>query len=289
MSIFTVHAGHAAPGKKFTGAVGYCSESYVDRQIKDSVIKWMRHYSALVADCTVDSGLSQSNIITKIKKNINGISKTTANISIHLNASKKSSKDGKTKGVECCVYDTNTADAVIAERICKRLSALGFTNRGVKKRTDLGVLKGIKNGGANILIEVFFCDDEDDFLLYSKLGADAIGKTIAEAILDRKEKEVVPAKDGYTWMGIDYSPVFDAAYYLNTNADVQKAYPSDAVKAFEHFCMFGMKEGRQGCKDFNPRIYMERYPDLKAAFGANIPAYYKHYCTNGKKEGRTAI
>ena len=288
MTKITVHAGHAAPGHKYTGAVGYCSESYVARQIKDSVIKWSRHYSAMAVDCTVDSGISQSNIISKIKKNINACPDATANVSIHLNACKKSSKDGKTKGVECCVYDLNSPAGVMATRICNRLNALGFTNRGVKKRTNLGVLKGIKNGGANVLIEVFFCDDEDDFLLYSKLGADAIGKVIAEAILDKNPK-TVPTTGAYTWGGVDYSPVFDAAYYMDTNSDVKDNAQGDPVKAFEHFCAFGMREGRQGCKNFNLRIYMERYPDLKDTFGSNWPAYYKHYCTYGIREGRSAI
>lgn len=289
MTKITVHAGHAAPGNKYIGAVGYCSESYVDRQIKDSVIKWLRHYSATAVDCTVDSGISQSNIISKIKKNINACPNATANVSIHLNAHKKSSKDGKTKGVECCVYDLDSPAGVMATRICNRLNALGFTNRGVKKRTNLGVLKGIKNGGANILIEVFFCDDEDDFLLYSKLGADAIGKVIAEAILDKSPK-TIPSIGTYTWGGVDYSPVFDAAYYLDTgDANLKKACLGNPNKAFEHFCVFGMREGRQANKEFNPRIYMERYPDLKDTFGSNLPAYYKHYCMLGKQEGRTAI
>ena len=56
---FTVHAGHAAKGHLFTGAVGYCEESVVDRYIKDSVIKWLKVDGHLVSDCTVDKGLSQ--------------------------------------------------------------------------------------------------------------------------------------------------------------------------------------------------------------------------------------
>ena len=184
MAIYTVHGGHAAHGKKCCGAVGYCSESLVDRDICNSVIGWLQKAGHVAYNCTVDSGISQSNIISKIKKNINSHSGATCNISIHLNAATdKSAADGKVKGSEVLVYSTNTKDAVIANRICLELKVLGFTNRGVKSRTDLGILKGITNGGANVLVECFFCDDQDDYNLFKKVGVDAIGKAIAMGVL----------------------------------------------------------------------------------------------------------
>ena len=185
MAVYTVHAGHAKQGNKYSGAVGYCAESVVDRQIAKEVIKYLQKEGHVVYDCTVDSGFSQSNIITKIKKNINAVKGSTANISIHLNAASKSKANGKVKGCECLVYSILNRDAVMGKRITEELKALGFTNRGVKPRTDLGVLKGITNGGMNILVEVFFCDDEDDYKLYNKVGAEAIGKAIAQGILGK--------------------------------------------------------------------------------------------------------
>lgn len=183
MAKYTVHGGHAAHGNKNCGAVGYCSESLVDRQIKDAVIKYLKLDGHLIKDCTVDSGLTASSIVTAIKKLINGEQNVTANTSIHLNAWDKTNKDGKTKGVECCVYSSTGTSADIGNRICQNIAKFGFTNRGNKVRTNLGVLKGIKNGGANVLVECFFCDDEDDYILYTKLGADTIGKAIAEGIV----------------------------------------------------------------------------------------------------------
>ena len=185
MALYTVHGGHAAHGNKYCGAVGYCSESLVDRAICKSVIKHLQNAGHTAVDCSVDSGISQSNIISKIKKNINSYQGARANISIHLNASSKSKADGKVKGCETLVYATSTTAEVLAIKVCLQLKALGFTNRGVKVRTDLGILKGITNGGANILIECFFCDDEDDFNLYSKVGVDAIGKAIADGVLGK--------------------------------------------------------------------------------------------------------
>jgi N-acetylmuramoyl-L-alanine amidase len=185
MAIYTVHGGHAKHGNKFCGAVGYCSESLVDRQIAAAFAKYMTAEGHTVYDCSVDSGISQGNIISKIKKLINSVKGATANVSIHLNAVSKSKADGKVKGCEVLIYSTNTPAEVYAIKVGLQLKALGFTNRGVKVRKNLGILKGITNGGANILVECFFCDDEDDYKLYNKLGADAIGKAIAEGVLGK--------------------------------------------------------------------------------------------------------
>jgi len=182
---YNIHGGHAKHGNRFSGAVGFCYESYEDRLIKDSVIKFLRQAGATAYDCTIDSGTSASNIIAKIKAKVNE-HRADVNLSIHLNAIQKVNADGKTKGVECLVYSQTEPQLSIAKRICSNIAALGFTNRGVKTRTDLGVLKGTTNGGVNILVECFFCDDEDDFNQYKKVGVDAFGKAIAEGLLGKK-------------------------------------------------------------------------------------------------------
>lgn len=187
MAIYTVHAGHAAAGKSFCGAVGLCQESIVDRLIKDSVIKYLKQAGHTVYDCTVDSGTSQSNIISQIKAKINSHSGVTCNVSIHLNAS-----NGQGYGTETLVYANSGAAGTIAGRVNNKIVELGFRNRGVKVRTDLGVLKGITNGGANILVETFFCDNSTDYNLYCKIGADAFGKAIAEGILGAKISTPAP-------------------------------------------------------------------------------------------------
>ena len=62
------------------------------------------------------------------------------------------------------------------------MAALGFTNRGVKTSTSLYVLKNTKSPA--LLIEVCFVDDKDDCNLYKKVGADKIGKAIAEGLVN---------------------------------------------------------------------------------------------------------
>lgn len=283
MALYTVHGGHAKQGNKYCGAAGYCNESTVDRLIKDAVIKWLEVDGNVAYDCTVDAGLSQSNIISKIKKNINSYKNAAANISIHLNACTKSASDGKTKGVEVCVYASGTPAAKLGNKICKAISEYGFTNRGIKVRTNLGVLKGITNGGANVLVEVFFCDDEDDFILYKTVGADKLGKAIAEGVVGHTISE------GYMYNGVDYSPVFNAAYYADKYSDLRSVFGLNTEKLFKHFCQYGMAEKRQAISDFNVEAYMNKYQDLKNAYGINYAAYYTHYCVYGKKEGRKGI
>lgn len=184
---FTVHAGHAKQGNAYSGASGYVHESVENRLIKDAIIKYLREAGHEVFDCTVDSGVSQSGIITEIKRKINSYTNIAANISVHLNACTTSPSDGNTKGTECCVYSDSGSTKEMADRICANIASLGFKNRGNKVRTDLGVLNGIRNGGINILVETFFCDDEDDVRAYQTCGgADAFGKAIAVGILNQK-------------------------------------------------------------------------------------------------------
>lgn len=176
---YTIHAGHAKQGNRFSGASGIVQESIENRKIKNAVIKYLQQAGQEAADCTVDSGSSQSAIITAIKKKINACDGTTANISIHLNCF-----NGKAKGTECEIYPDSKSAKKMAENICDKIASLGFSNRGVKERNDLGILKGITNGGINILIEAFFCDNAEDVKCYHKNGgADTLGKVIAEAIL----------------------------------------------------------------------------------------------------------
>lgn len=93
----------------------------------------------------------------------------------------------------------------------------------------------------------------------------------------------------YVYNGLNYSSVFDPIYYANQNADIKKAFGTNANKLFDHFCKYGMKEGRQAISTFNVITYKNKYADLQKAFGNNLPDYYKHYIQFGKKEGRSAV
>lgn len=172
-----VGAGHAAPGKGACGAVGYINESLEARQIRNKVIE-LNNKRFWITDCTVDSG-TQSAVLTQAVKKANA-SGCDLDLQIHFNACKKSAKDGKAKGVEALIYANTSSKAKscatqLAAEIAK---GLGVPNRGVKCRKDLYFLK--KTSKPAVILEVCFCDDEDDYLAYKKKNGREV---VANAIL----------------------------------------------------------------------------------------------------------
>lgn len=103
-----------------------------------------------------------------------------------------------------------------------------------------------------------------------------------------KNPEYCTIPKTYVYNGLDYSLVFDPTYYTNNYTDLKKAFGTDADKLFNHFCTFGMKEGRQAISTFNVQKYKSYYEDLQKAFGSNLPLYYRHYIEFGKGEKRKA-
>ncbi len=86
--------------------------------------------------------------------------------------------------------------------------------------------------------------------------------------------------------GLNYAAVFDPVYYAKKYPDVKRAYGNDQQKAFDHFLLCGMKEGRQGKESFNVFAYINRYKDLRDLYGCNLTEYYRHYMTYGWLQGR---
>lgn len=97
------------------------------------------------------------------------------------------------------------------------------------------------------------------------------------------------ANPAYRYQGLDYSPVFDPDYYANRYRDLKTAFGTNAGRLFDHFCWFGMKEGRIASAGFHVNAYRANYADLRDAFGDDLPAYYRHYLTNGLREGRKGV
>lgn len=174
---FNVHAGH---NKKCPGASGYFSETVEDRKVKDAVIKYLKMAGHVVFDCTDDDGATASanlvNIVNKCNKH-----KVDIDISIHFNAS-----GGVGHGTEMWIWSLDRAKNATAidaaNRIVKKVAALGFTNRGVKDGHRLYVVKNTY--APAVLVECCFCDNKADATLYKKLGPDKIGYAIACGVLD---------------------------------------------------------------------------------------------------------
>lgn len=96
---------------------------------------------------------------------------------------------------------------------------------------------------------------------------------------------------------VDMGYVFNPIYYANHYADLRLNFGYDDKKLFEHFCKFGMfegkeKEGRRASYNFNPVAYRNNYPELVKEYGTKVednPKYYEHFCRFGYKEGRKAV
>jgi len=111
-------------------------------------------------------------------KNINYV------LEIHFNAAANDPNgNGRTTGTEVLVH-TSENGVGVETAICQKICALGFTNRGVKRRSNLLVMNTVKrNGISHALIETCFIDDADDMKLYRSVKnkiAQAIAAGVAE-------------------------------------------------------------------------------------------------------------
>lgn len=204
MAIFNVSAGHNPDGKIACGAVGLLRESTENR----NVLRWVKYYlkkeGHTVYDCTCNDGKNALDVLKKIVKKCNKHSNVTLDVSIHFNSGAKDQKGNKaTTGVEVLVYSIDGKAYKYADRICKKVAALGYKNRGVKVRKDLYVLKNTK--APALLVECCFVDDKDDCKLYN---AEKMGKAIAEGILGKTIKTTTTIKKKYTLL---LTPIYASA------------------------------------------------------------------------------
>lgn len=117
---------------------------------------------------------------------------------IHFNAFNLDKGDGKNKGSE--IYVTTSEKGItVEEKILKEMVALGFTNRGVKRKNWAVISRAKKQGVSSALFETCFMDDADDMKIYDK-NKKAVAKGVAKAIADgfkipKKEENAVGFSD----------------------------------------------------------------------------------------------
>ncbi len=151
---YNIHAGHNPAGTIACGAVGILDESKENRRVKAYLIDFLREQGHTVYDCTCDNGTSQNDVLKKIVAKCNAHSGIDCDISLHLNA-------GGGHGTECEIYGTGGN----AEKYAKKIQAAivkrtGYTDRGVKVRKDLYVLR--KTVSPAVLVECCFVDSAAD-------------------------------------------------------------------------------------------------------------------------------
>lgn len=189
-----VHAGHNPDGKVACGAIGLIKESTEARNVKELVISLLKAQGNTVYDCTIDDGISQADILNKIVEKCNS-NEVDLDVSIHFNAVAYDLEgNGITTGTEAYIYSSNSQAKKYAERVCEKISELGYRNRGVKVKTNLAVLRRTK--APAMLIECCFVDDKDDIDLYS---ASTMAQAIAEGILNKKISTSQKKKRDYNY------------------------------------------------------------------------------------------
>lgn len=128
---------------------------------------------------------------------------------------------------------------------------------------------------------------EGDVLVTQTKGHTGICIAGLDRVVNGNSTQVSNGK--FLFRNFDMSPVFDSDFYKAAYPDVVAVYGTTPARLFQHFCNYGMKEGRQACAEFNVTKYKAYYTDLQKAYGNDLVEYYVHYVVFGKAEGRKAI
>lgn len=170
---YSIHAGHNPDGLIASGAAGYMKESVENRKIVNYIMSHVdEKEEAVICDVTVNDGKSQNDILQRLCQRMNSVM-SEINISIHLNA-------GYGTGVECWTYGESDEAGILAMEICKKISSLGFRNRGVKQSKSLYILRHTVQ--PTIIVEVCFVDTERDYETYMRVGYEKVAEAIMEAL-----------------------------------------------------------------------------------------------------------
>lgn len=183
--MITISGGHYGKG---TGAHGLIDEG-------EENIRIVKELTAILRSSGITTNYIEDNVSKSAKQNIPWLiamhNKTDREIdvSIHFNSAPGTHSRGI--GTETLVYsDKNKA---IAQKITDAIAnASSLKNRGVKIRTDLGLLKGTNK--PCYLIEVCFVNDSVDVELYRK-NFDAICQAIAGELAKAVGKSLTPTID----------------------------------------------------------------------------------------------
>ena len=159
------------------GSRGIIDELKEDRLVKNAVIKYLNQMGVSVLDVTPPDSISSSS--ADLSYGVNKANNWGADLFVSIHFNNAYSTYNGALGTEVCIY----SEYDIAGRVVNKMASLGFRNRGQKVRTGLYELK--HTSMKSMIVEVCFVEATEDVALYKKVGYDYIGKTIAEALVNR--------------------------------------------------------------------------------------------------------
>lgn len=227
-----VNCGHTISGAGY-GAVGVIKESNHTRLVGYALMEKLKAAGIKVIDCTIDESDTQAEYLIAAVELANK-EEPDWFISIHFNASAMHTG----QGTEIYTYKGRQHPEAVA--IGENIAALGLKNRGVKDGSGLYVIRRTK--AKAMLIEVCFCDNEQDVAVYNNAGgADAVAEAIMNGLLNPAAARRLPAGETGI-MGRSQAAAEQLAAYLHTHNPQSAAY----MPLAEIFLEEGDKEGVRG-------------------------------------------
>ncbi len=186
--VIGVNCGHTTSGPGY-GAVGIIKEAEHTRLVGQALMGLLRSSGVTVIDCTIDQADTQNEYLAAAVALANR-QDLDLFISIHFNASAAHTGHGAE------VYTYEGRQYQDALDVCANLAELGFTNRGVKEGSGLYVIR--KTKAKAMLVEVCFCDNQQDIEIYNKAGgAQGIAKAIFKGIYKEAVIPIVPETEDH--------------------------------------------------------------------------------------------
>ena len=260
--ILNIHAGHNPDGMIACGASGCFSESTAAREVVERMIARLIEEGHTVYNCTCNDGADERDNLVKIVNMCNA-HKVDLDVSIHFNA-----YDGSAHGTEVLVYSSESASNEAAQNIVNSIANLGFTNRGVKVRNNLYVLR--RTNSPALLVECCFCDSEIDAGIYNP-------DTMAEAIVSGI-------------LGTNIQPNYSTPETIRASIEAQPPTPEVDWAAAIKFCIAcGQAEARNFLGDdsievdgvFGPQTHDAKVRVLQLAMNKD---YHDGYVSDKQEE-----
>ena len=220
MSKYAIRGGH---NYQSTGAHALLDEVAEDRLVKDATIKYLK----LTGDETVDATPGNCTQSVDLRFGTDTANNTKADLFVPEHFNKAYDKYVGAIGSEIWINPGNAKSIQVGTRILNNLEALGFKNRGLKDGMTQHRLHDIRQSHmAAVLVETCFVEATEDVRIYKLVGADRVGKAIAEGIVGHAINIGAPVTtiETVTLLAVPKTRVNNSVAQLQTELNRQGAH-----------------------------------------------------------------